>query len=210
MKTLITIVFLIFIISVSAQEPYQKAVTKKIILNSFDTVKTEGQLTYGLKCGVITNEDIAFDMIVYFSYPGKTSLDPSSLVYVPPGKSFRFCTYGMNIFRKSAAATPYDTFKVSQVYLGRDISSSLPMNFTEKDFEKRDFTGAVIANFDLTGCNFLQCNFTGAVFVNCILENCDFVDATGITDEELVAGARLKPDGSGYTFSGIQGDTVTK
>jgi len=213
MKKILTIVFKLFTCyllpsAAGAQDnPYQLSATSKVMTTSFDTVKLAG-FTYAKKEGIITNEDIAFPLYVYFSYPGKTYLDSASLVIVPPGKTFAYTTYGRNLFRRTTVS---DGYKRSQVMQGKATEQRGKKVMQYADYTNRDFTGATIDGWDLTGCNFLGCNFTNAKIVNCILKNCDFVDATGITDEYLRDSAAIfLPDGSGYDFHGIAGDTVTK
>lgn len=192
--------------TLQAQELYQSATWNRAITTSRDTVILPGKW-YSMKKGAVTNYDIAYPLYVYFSRSGTIELDTTSKVEVPPGGILYFATTGRAIFRVSPEASG---FKHSQIFAGRNFSLEGPKQ-DGRNFDGRNFTNAVIVNFDLTGASFVGCNFTGAIIKNCILQNCDFTDATGVTDEYLRdTAARYLPDGSGYDFAGIQGDTVTK
>lgn len=208
MKKLALVIFVLFTTAISGQTIYQKSSTYKVIGTALDTVILPGTY-YSMKTGFITNEDIAFPLYVYFSYSGSTRLDSNSLVLLPAGNSLKFSFDGRSIFRRTNDVGGY---KTSQVITGKNVSVSygIERKLNPTTFVERDFSGQVIRDWDLTGCNFYNCNFTNAKLVNCLIKDCDFVDSYGILDIDLLDGARLLPDGSGYEFRGVQGDSVFK
>ncbi len=191
--------------TLQAQELYQSGSWNRAITTSRDTVILPGKY-YSVKKGAVTNDDIAFPMSVYFSYPGEVRLDSASKVEVPPGVTLYFATTGRAIFRVSPENSG---MKTSQIFIGRNFSLGGAKQ-SAKNYDGRNFTGAIIVNFDLTGSSFVGCNFSNATIKNCILKDCDFTDATGRDDTYLSNAAILLPDGSGYTFTGTQGDTIIK
>lgn len=191
--------------SLQAQELYQSGSWNRAVGTSRDTVILPGKW-HSVKKGAVTNDDIAFPLYVYFSYPGSIRLDSTSKVEVPPGVTLYFATTGRAIFRVSSENSG---MKISQAFIGRNFSLGGAKQ-SAVSYGGRNFTNAIIVNFDLTGSNFAACNFTGAIISNCILKDCDFTAATGVTNEYLSNAAIYLPDGSGYDFTGTAGDTVSK
>lgn len=204
LKRFLIILLFLFAITAAGQEMYQKGNATKVINTSMDTVLLPGKF-YSVKKGIITNEDIAYPLYVYFAYPGSVRLDSNSLVMLPAGRTLTFSTEGRCIFRKSNWDNGY---KTSQVILGRNIDMGFALErcWNEFSFDGIDFSGQVIRDWDLSGCIFTNCTFTNAKFINCLFVRAYFPDCLDITDEQLREAARqINVE---YEFDGIEGGVI--
>lgn len=206
---LITLIFLAFAGKIFSQtEMYQSFASAKTLQSETMEKTNLPGLSYSRKTGTITNEDIAWPLQVFFCYRGGDVIDSSTCVLVPAGGSLNFATNGTALYRVSLA--PDNGFKFSQVIIGTGAKLSGSQKIMRgKDYHGRDLTGQVFKDWDFTGTVFSESDLTGSVFINCIFEDCNFTDAIGITGSQLEAAARLKADGTGYSFVAPDSDTYT-